>query len=119
MGQSRCFHNDLEEALSEGQEYESEERQAEQAGIDPSHHEKRLTPDASTQRSREGGIPKKISLLCVTLCLTFISVLGTLARLELQALTIYAAAPVAIPEMWANVGGSLRTGYLSEERMLF
>ena len=49
----------------------------------------------------------------------FFSILGTLARLGLQALTFYPGAPVQTGLLWANVGGSLLIGFLSEDRQLF
>ena len=51
--------------------------------------------------------------------LIFFSILGTLARLGLQALTFYPGAPVQTGLLWANVGGSLIMGFLSEDRKLF
>ena len=51
--------------------------------------------------------------------LVFFSILGTLARLGLQALTFYPGAPVQTGLLWANVGGSLIMGFLSEDRKLF
>lgn len=51
--------------------------------------------------------------------LIFFSILGTLARLGLQALTFYPGAPVQTGLLWANVGGSLILGFLSEDRKLF
>ncbi|KAK3117692.1 hypothetical protein LTR53_000720 [Teratosphaeriaceae sp. CCFEE 6253] len=51
--------------------------------------------------------------------LVFFSMLGVLARLGLVALTTYPGAPLNMPIVWANVGGSLLMGFLREERMLF
>ncbi|KAL2037527.1 hypothetical protein N7G274_009808 [Stereocaulon virgatum] len=51
--------------------------------------------------------------------LIFFSILGTLARLGLQALTFYPGAPVQTGILWANVGGTLILGFLSEDRKLF
>ena len=51
--------------------------------------------------------------------LIFFSIFGTLARLGLQALTFYPGAPVQTGVLWANVGGSLLMGFLSEDRNLF
>lgn len=51
--------------------------------------------------------------------LVFFSLLGTLARLGLQALTFYTGAPVVTGVLWANVAGSLVMGFLSEDRNLF
>jgi CrcB protein len=47
------------------------------------------------------------------------SILGCLARLGLQALTEYPGSPVATSVLWANVGGCIIMGYLSEDRSLF
>lgn len=51
--------------------------------------------------------------------LVFFSLLGTLARVGLGALTAYPGAPVIFTTIWANFGGSLVMGFLSEDRMLF
>ncbi|KAJ5457980.1 hypothetical protein N7475_009368 [Penicillium sp. IBT 31633x] len=51
--------------------------------------------------------------------LIFFSLLGTLARLGLQALTFYTGAPVVTGVLWANVCGSLIMGFMSEDQNLF
>ncbi|KAL8970850.1 MAG: hypothetical protein Q9183_001331 [Haloplaca sp. 2 TL-2023] len=51
--------------------------------------------------------------------LIFFSILGTLARLGLQALTTYPGAPVQTAVLWANVAGSLLLGFLAEDRQFF
>ncbi|KAL8651326.1 MAG: hypothetical protein Q9226_004757, partial [Calogaya cf. arnoldii] len=51
--------------------------------------------------------------------LIFFSILGTLARLGLQALTFYPGAPVITGVIWANVAGSFIMGFLAEDRKLF
>lgn len=51
--------------------------------------------------------------------LIFFSIIGTLARLGLQALTFYPGAPVQTGVLWANVGGTFFMGFLSEDRKLF
>ncbi|CAG8413107.1 unnamed protein product [Penicillium salamii] len=51
--------------------------------------------------------------------LILFSLLGTLARLGLQALTFYTGAPVVTGVLWANVCGSLVMGFLSEDKNLF
>ncbi|KAF7585292.1 hypothetical protein BBP40_011306 [Aspergillus hancockii] len=51
--------------------------------------------------------------------LVFFAVFGTLARLGLQALTLYPGAPVVTGVLWANVGGSLLMGFLLEDKNLF
>ncbi|KAM4055727.1 crcB-like protein, camphor resistance (CrcB) domain-containing protein [Hirsutella rhossiliensis] len=51
--------------------------------------------------------------------LVFFSLLGTLARLGLTALTHYLDSPVIFDSVWANFGGSLVIGFLAEDRNLF
>ncbi len=51
--------------------------------------------------------------------LVFFSILGTLARLGLQALTVYPGAPVVFGVIWTNFAGCIVMGFLAEDRMLF
>lgn len=51
--------------------------------------------------------------------LILFSILGTLARLGLQALTFYPGAPIPTGVLWANVAGSFFIGFLIEDRNLF
>ena len=51
--------------------------------------------------------------------LIFFSFLGTLARLGVEAITVYPNAPWSSPVLWANLGGSFALGFLSEDRNLF
>ncbi|MCJ1308982.1 hypothetical protein MMC25_002637 [Agyrium rufum] len=51
--------------------------------------------------------------------LIFFAILGTLARLGLQAFTFYPGAPLVFGNLWANFAGSLVFGFLSEDRKLF
>lgn len=51
--------------------------------------------------------------------LILFSLLGTLARLGLQALTTYPGMPVIFPSIWPNFAGSFIMGFLTEDRMLF
>jgi CrcB protein len=51
--------------------------------------------------------------------LVLFAILGTLARLGLQAITFYPGAPIVFSSLWPNFGGSLVMGFLSEDRMLF
>lgn len=51
--------------------------------------------------------------------LVLFAILGTLARLGLQAITFYPGAPLVFTSLWPNFGGSLFMGFLSEDRMLF
>ena len=51
--------------------------------------------------------------------LILFSILGTLARLGLEAITRYPQAPFPSVVLWANVAGSLFMGFLAEDRRLF
>lgn len=51
--------------------------------------------------------------------LIFFSFMGTLARLGVEAITVYPNAPWASPVLWANMGGSFAMGFVSEDRNLF
>lgn len=56
---------------------------------------------------------------CTVSWLVFFSLLGTLARLGVQAISTYPNAPFASPVLWANLGGSLFLGFLLEDRRMF
>ncbi|KAK8117433.1 CrcB-like protein [Apiospora kogelbergensis] len=51
--------------------------------------------------------------------LILFSIVGTLARLGLQALTYYPGAPLATSVVWPNFAGCIVMGFLSEDRKLF
>jgi fluoride exporter len=51
--------------------------------------------------------------------LILFSILGTLARLGVDAITFYPSAPVISPVLWSNLGGSLLLGFLIEDRRIF
>ncbi|KAH7419281.1 CrcB-like protein-domain-containing protein [Cadophora sp. MPI-SDFR-AT-0126] len=71
------------------------------------------------EENKVQDVSKVVTQLYVISYLILFSLLGTLARLGLQAITFYPGAPVAFSELWANFGGSLFMGFLSEDRMLF
>ncbi|KAI9831877.1 MAG: hypothetical protein M1838_005708 [Thelocarpon superellum] len=51
--------------------------------------------------------------------LVVFAILGTLARLGLEALTFYPGTPAWYGTLWANFGGCVVMGFLSEDRRLF
>jgi CrcB protein len=68
----------------------------------------------------EGRRLSSLATELYTIChLVFFSLLGTLSRLGIEAITCYPQAPVISPALWANVGGSFIFGFLSEDRQLF
>ncbi|KAI9720989.1 MAG: hypothetical protein M1828_005461 [Chrysothrix sp. TS-e1954] len=62
---------------------------------------------------------KAATQLYIVSYLIFFSFMGTLARLGVQWLTFYNGAPVVIDNLWANFGGTLVMGFLTEDRKLF
>lgn len=82
----------------------------------PSTDEKLEKGDDSSQPQRASKLATEIYTISY---LVFFSIMGTLSRLGLQALTFYPGAPVQTGVLWANVGGSLIMGFLSEDRKLF
>ena len=71
---------------------------------------------ASKLQTKISKLQTKISTVSY---LIFFSILGTLARLGLQALTAYPGAPVTTGVLWANFGGSLLMGFFLEDCQLF
>ncbi|MAD84872.1 MAG: hypothetical protein CL912_18085 [Deltaproteobacteria bacterium] len=108
----------LEEERSQEQDYErdieegSGENGHSRAPVDEAESE----AETKTQISRASRFATE--LYVVSYLITF-SILGTLARLGLQALTAYPGSPVMTSELWANFGGSIIMGFLSEDRKLF
>ena len=69
--------------------------------------------------SERNTLPRVTAKLHTISYLIFFSIMGTLARLGLQALTAYPGAPVKTGLLWANFGGSLIMGFLAADRKLF
>jgi CrcB protein len=74
------------------------------------------SPPSSPQRNPRSPIATQLYIISH---LIFFSLWGTLARLGVQWLTFYPGAPLVTPVLWANVGGSIVMGFLSEDRRLF
>ncbi|TVY33268.1 Fluoride export protein [Lachnellula subtilissima] len=99
-------HRSLEEARNEEREYENNQaRQKRKGPLDDENRIHRISRFAT-------------QLYTISYLILF-SILGTLARLGLQTITVYPGAPVVFGVLWANFGGSLVMGFLSEDRMLF
>lgn len=106
------FHKSLEEVKAEEQDFQRNQEQERRASI--SRGEKPPTEDSSVRK-----VSRRATQLYVVSYLILFSFFGTLARLGLQAITFYPGAPIIFSELWANFGGSLFMGFLSEDRMLF
>ena len=103
-------HRSLEEAKNEEQEYRmNQERERREA---PPKEKKEEAKDTQ-------NVSRFATQLYTISYLVLFSFLGTLARLGLQAITVYPGAPVVFGVLWANFGGSVFMGFLSEDRMLF
>ncbi|RMX83333.1 hypothetical protein D0867_16100, partial [Hortaea werneckii] len=83
---------------------------------------RRQSPQDGRQISRErrrSNFSRGLTQIYIYSYLVFFSILGVLARLGLQALTLYPGAPIATTDLWANFAGCLVIGFLREDRMLF
>ncbi|KFX97281.1 hypothetical protein V490_02863 [Pseudogymnoascus sp. VKM F-3557] len=105
--QKEYQRNQRRQRLSQGGTAESGEGQE-----SPIEEPKEVVPG----RGRASRIATEIYILSY---LILFSILGTLARVGLDALTMYPGAPVGTSVLWANFGGSLLMGYFSEDRKLF
>ena len=79
------------------------------------------SPHSSPERTEEESPPLSATatnLYTISYLILF-SILGTLARLGVEAITRYPQAPFTSVVLWANVGGSLFMGFLAEDRHLF
>ncbi|KAF2158762.1 hypothetical protein M409DRAFT_71465 [Zasmidium cellare ATCC 36951] len=76
-------------------------------------------PKKAQDQEGQSEVSKWLTQIYIVSYLIFFSIFGVLARIGLQALTIYPGALVANTDLWANVGGSLLMGILREDRMLF
>lgn len=76
-------------------------------------------PQIPNEQVRDKSSPRWLDEVYTLSWLTFFSLLGTLARLGVEAVTQYPDAPVTSRVLWANLGGSFVMGFLIEDRNLF
>ena len=69
--------------------------------------------------AKDHEVPEYLTELYTISYLIFFAILGTLARLGTQWITFYPGTPVVTPVIWANFGGSLIMGFVSEDQGLF
>ncbi len=129
---SRLYNADLKwrqrNELQRKSSKEIEDRRTERGGL-PSTAKESVSPSSGQSSSdvskeQQPSSPDErrsrfVTQLYTISYLIFFSILGTLARLGLQALTFYPGAPVQTGVLWANLSGSLIMGFLSEDRALF
>lgn len=93
----------------------------EETGPGSPHHRRSL--EAQHKLSEEGQPnfrPSPFAGELITISwLIFFSMFGTLARLGVEAITLYPNSPVPSRVLWANLGGSFIMGFLAEDRRLF
>ncbi|OBT83252.1 hypothetical protein VE02_07588 [Pseudogymnoascus sp. 03VT05] len=110
----------LETTRSQQREYQRDQRAPRLSGAGGSREGQESPPEEPKEvvplHERASRVATEIYILSY---LILFSILGTLARVGLDALTRYPGAPVGISVLWANFGGSLLMGYFSEDRRLF
>ncbi|KAK3379611.1 CrcB-like protein-domain-containing protein [Lasiosphaeria ovina] len=100
----------LEQVRSRDQEYARDQRLERKASGGEPH----------TEESGRVKISRLATQVYTVSYLVLFSILGTLARLGLQALTSsYPGTPVIFASLWPNFAGSAVMGFLAEDRMLF
>ncbi|KAL4807476.1 CrcB-like protein-domain-containing protein [Aspergillus unguis] len=76
-------------------------------------------PESQEKESKPGRTSRVIQKTYVVSYLILFSMIGTLLRLVIETLTFYPGTPVNTSVLWANVGGSMIMGFLSEDQELF
>ncbi|KAK3340342.1 CrcB-like protein-domain-containing protein [Neurospora tetraspora] len=116
-------HETLEQVRSRDQDYLREQKQQrrEEPESSENYYEREKGQEKGEQHAKR---QQKVSRLATELYtisyLIFFSLLGTLARLGLQALTSsYPQSPIIFPSIWPNFAGCVVMGFLAEDRMLF
>lgn len=115
---SLYIHKSLEETRSQEREYQRSQRNLQRERRD-SIARGEEPPKVEEEEKDVHKVSRFATQLYVISYLILFSFFGTLARLGLQTITFYPGAPVVFSELWANFGGSLFMGFLSEDRMLF
>lgn len=76
-------------------------------------------PEIPTEKADKENISRLATQVYTHSYLVFFAIMGTLARVGLTDLTHYVDTPVLFTTIWANFGGCVVMGFLSEDRMLF
>jgi fluoride ion exporter CrcB/FEX len=107
-----CHLQTLEQVRSRHEESVQEQRLSRRLSA-------RRYPEQKKSREAKFEVSRLLTQLYTVSYLILFSILGTLARLGLQALTTYPGTPIIFSSIWPNFAGSLVMGFLSEDRMLF
>lgn len=110
-------HKSLEQVRTREQDYMHEQRR--RSSVMHERREEPVLPEVEEEKTEKFNVSRLATHIYTISYLIFFSILGTLARLGLQAITFYPGAPAVFPSIWPNFGGSLFLGFLAEDRMLF
>lgn len=112
-------HKSLEQVRTREQDYMHEQRR--RSSILREREEAPEIPELPQEEEKveKFNVSRLATQVYTISYLIFFAILGTLARLGLQALTYYPGAPVIFSSIWPNFAGSLVFGFLAEDRMLF
>lgn len=108
------LHKSLEEAKEQEEQYQQNQTKERRDSIARGERPVEEKPQEAVHK-----VSRFATRLYTISYLILFAILGTLARLGVQAITFYPGAPVICSVLWANFGGSLFMGFLSEDRMLF
>ena len=112
-------YESLEQVRGHEQEYLREEAAARRPSP-VSHHPVVVPPARAEEKVDKKSRASWMATQAYTISyIVLFSILGTLARLGLQALTAYPGMPVIFSSIWPNFAGSFVMGYLAEDRVLF
>ncbi|PTB65247.1 hypothetical protein BBK36DRAFT_1204637 [Trichoderma citrinoviride] len=113
-------HRSLEQIRSRDRDERERRRASVSQTREPSHPPaEQLDVEAKGGEEEEHHVSRLATQIYTISYLVFFSIWGTLARVGLTALTTYPGVPIVFSVLWANFGGSLIMGFLSEDRMLF
>lgn len=113
-------HETLEQIRSRDRDYLREQKLLGQPQEAAESSEDYKEKGAGVTKRQQQKVPRLATELYTISYLIFFSLLGTLARLGLQALTSnYPQSPIIFPSIWPNFAGCVVMGFLAEDRMLF
>ena len=114
--QIRKEHKDDEEALGEVAVPEPVDSQESR---DKLEDEEAAEGDKQEPKEPEFTFARWATAVYTVSWLILFSLLGTLARVGVEAITLYPNSPFPSRVLWANLGGSFFMGFLAEDRQLF
>ncbi len=78
-----------------------------------------VSKESQGQSSSQSMLASPATTLYTIAHLILFSILGTLARLGVEAMTFYPSAPVTSSVLWPNFAGSLILGFLNQDQQIF